>query len=118
MSEAAGVRLYSRVPITPRWLAKTVLPVSRRLREDHRAALLHLRRGWLYGPHIDIVARSVPGRPALDWAGGIAAALDAFAEGPAVTDEETYLAQAREMAAWEASHRPTCRCVSTVPRRR
>ncbi|MFI1245788.1 hypothetical protein ACH4TY_03640 [Streptomyces anulatus] len=101
MSEAAGVRLYSRVPITPRWLAKTVLPVSRRLREDHRAALLHLRRGWLHGPHIDIVARSVPGRPALDWA-GIAAALDAGpAEGPAVTDEETYLAQAREMGRLE-----------------
>ncbi|WP_426498587.1 hypothetical protein [Streptomyces sp. D54] len=96
MSGTAGVRLYSRVPITPRWLARNVLPVSRRLREDRQAALLHLRRGWLYGPHVDIVARSVPGRPALDWA-GIAAALDAGpAEGPTVMDEETYLAQARE----------------------
>lgn len=101
VEEAAGIRLFCRVPITPRWLARTVLPVSRRLREDRQAALLHLRRGWLHGPHIDIVARGVPGRPAIDWS-AVAAALDAgAAEGAEVMDEETYLAQARELGRLE-----------------
>lgn len=98
---ATGVRLFTRTAVTPRWLARTVLPLSRRLREDRDVVLLHLRRGWLHGPHVDVVARVMPGAPAPDWA-AIAAGLDAGpADGPDLLDEETYLDQARELGRLE-----------------
>jgi hypothetical protein len=99
-SQIAGVRLYTRTPVTVPWLSRSVVPVARALR-DKGFAIVYLRRGWLYGPHVDIVARAArhhgPGWPE------IARWLDAGELDPttALTDE-AYLAQAREFGRLEA----------------
>jgi hypothetical protein len=95
---AVGARLYTRAPVTIPWVARSVAPVARALGAE--GALVQLRRGWRFGPHVDVLARG-PGRP-LDWA-RIAAGLDA---GPAPADgglgEAAYLDQARELGRTEA----------------
>lgn len=98
-----GVRLYTRAPVTVPWVSRAIVPVARALREDGLA--VHLRRGWLHGPHVDVVARPAPAhRP--DWA-GVAASLDAGGSVPALElGEEEYLAQARELGRLEAVASP------------
>jgi hypothetical protein len=99
-SHVTGIRLYTRAPVTMAWLARTVVPAARALL-DQGFMIVYLRRGWLHGPHIDIVARGAqygdPGWPQ------IAERLDAGELDPsgAVTDE-AYLAQARELGRLEA----------------
>jgi hypothetical protein len=98
--EIVGVRLFTRAPITLPWLARSVVPVARGLHQDGRLSV-RLRRGWLHGAHVDVLARAARGR-ALDWH-DVAAGLDAgpLAPGTAVS-EETYLDQAREFGRLEA----------------
>lgn len=104
-TEALGVRLYTRAPITPRWLVNTVVPLVRPLSEE-RAGLVYLRRGWLHGPHVDVVAHPAPGLPTPSWS-GIADRLDfgTVSENDEI-NEETYLAQAREMGRLEGVSPP------------
>jgi len=98
--QVAGLRLYTRAPVTPQWLARTVVPVARALREDHGASLVYLRRGWLHGPHVELVGRADRGR-ALPW-DAVARLLDI---GPAPREgaltEEEYLVRARELGRLE-----------------
>ncbi|MEV8512068.1 hypothetical protein [Dactylosporangium sp. NPDC051484] len=101
---AAGVRLYTRAPITLPWLARTVVPVARELHDDG-VARIRLRRGWLHGPHIDLIAHSTDAR-AVAW-DDVRRRLDA---GPldaatALTDEK-YLDQAREFGRLEGVEPP------------
>ncbi|MFB9311656.1 hypothetical protein [Nocardioides plantarum] len=49
-----GVRIYSRAPITQAWLAQYAVPAWEQARDGGRR-LAHLRRGWLHGPHVDLV---------------------------------------------------------------
>ncbi|MCE7080560.1 hypothetical protein [Streptomyces sp. ST2-7A] len=94
-----GLRLYTRAPLTPGWLARTVLPACRALREDHGAGVVHIRRGWLHGPHVDIVAQ--PGRGSeLPWR-ELASRLDAGPPGDRPMTEEEYLNRAREFGRLE-----------------
>jgi hypothetical protein len=98
--EIVGVRLFTRAPITLPWLARSIVPVARGLHQDGQPGV-RLRRGWLHGAHVDVLARAARGR-APAW-GDIAAGLDA---GPLDPDravgEETYLDQAREFGRLEA----------------
>ncbi|MFI6561164.1 hypothetical protein [Streptomyces sp. NPDC050534] len=97
---AEGMRLYTRAPVTLSWLARSVVPLARSLK-DGGATGVRLRRGWLHGPHVDVMGRGAPGRD-LAWS-DLAQRLDA---GPLpadrALDEETYLAQAREFGRLEA----------------
>ncbi|WLQ41534.1 hypothetical protein P8A22_17020 [Streptomyces laculatispora] len=102
-----GVRLHTRMPVTPAWIARHVVPAARSLGEQG-APGVQLRRGWLHGPHFDVLAMDAPGAPggAVDWQ-SVAARLDA---GPldaarALTDE-VYLDQAREFGRLEAVQPP------------
>ncbi|WP_209314944.1 hypothetical protein [Streptomyces bohaiensis] len=105
-TDRVGLRLFTRAPVTPRWLARTVVPAARSLRDGRDAGLVHIRRGWLHGPHIEFVARPFPGQSAPDWP-ELADRLDAGpAEGPGVLDEERYLAQARETGRLEGVEPP------------
>jgi len=98
--QLAGLRLYTRTPVTPQWLARTVVPAARSLREDHGASLVYLRRGWLYGPHVELVGRTDGGRD-LPWDRiGRLLDLGPAPERGALTEEE-YLAQARELGRLE-----------------
>jgi hypothetical protein len=90
--------------VTLAWLSASVVPVARGVRE-RGGAVVRLRRGWLHGPHADIVGRGALGQE-LPWE-SIAQGLDA---GPlpadGALDEETYLAQAREFGRLEAVEPP------------
>ncbi|WP_329283271.1 hypothetical protein [Streptomyces sp. NBC_00691] len=102
-----GVRLHTRMPVTPAWLARYVVPVARALNEAGAPAV-QLRRGWLHGPHVDILARDATGVPGggPDW-DGVARALDAGPlDPPRALTEETYLDQAREFGRLEAVQPP------------
>jgi hypothetical protein len=99
-AHVAGVRLHTRSPVTVPWLARAVVPPARRLR-DEGFAIVYLRRGWLHGPHVDIVARGArqdgPAWPR------IAQSLNAGELDPATAlTDEAYLAQAREFGRMEA----------------
>lgn len=100
LAHVAGVRLYTRGPVTVPWLARAVVPPASRLR-DEGFAIVYLRRGWLHGPHVNIVARGARHRgPA--WP-RIAQSLDAGEMDPAMAlTDEAYLAQAREFGRMEA----------------
>ncbi|MEU0967527.1 hypothetical protein ABZ357_19605 [Streptomyces sp. NPDC005917] len=68
---------------------------------DRGGAVVRLRRGWLHGPHVDIIGRGALGQE-LPW-DAIARQLDAGPlPGDRALDEETYLAQAREFGRLEA----------------
>ncbi|MFD0112336.1 hypothetical protein ACFVZL_14370 [Streptomyces sp. NPDC058320] len=98
-----GVRLHTRMPVTPAWLARHVVPVARALTERGTPAV-QLRRGWLHGPHVDVLALAVPGGP--DWT-EIADLLDAGPlDPPRALTEEAYLEQAREFGRLEAVQPP------------
>ena len=98
--EVVGVRLFTRAPITLPWLARSIVPVARGLHQDGQPGV-RLRRGWLHGSHVDVLARPARGRaPAWD---DVAAGLDAGPLDPATAvGEETYLDQAREFGRLEA----------------
>lgn len=98
--QVAGVRLYTRTPVTPQWLAGTVVPAVRALRQEYGASLVYLRRGWLYGPHVELVGRADRGRP-LPW-DEVGRLLETGPEPPAgALTEEEYLEQAREFGRLE-----------------
>ncbi|MGW6753391.1 hypothetical protein [Streptomyces sp. NPDC055006] len=98
-----GVRLHTRMPVTPAWLARHVVPAARALSE-RGAPAVQLRRGWLHGPHVDVLALAVPGGP--DW-NEVADLLDAGPlDPPRALTEEAYLEQAREFGRLEAVQPP------------
>ncbi|MFE7512572.1 hypothetical protein ACFU8I_15355 [Streptomyces sp. NPDC057540] len=102
-----GVRLHTRMPVTPAWLARYVVPVARALNEAGAPAV-QLRRGWLHGPHVDILARDAAGIPGggPDW-DAVLRGLDAGPlDPPRALTEETYLDQAREFGRLEAVQPP------------
>src|SRR5690349_15241185 len=89
-----GLRLHTRAPVTLPWLAKWVIPVARSMEGNGR--LVYLRRGWLYGPHVDIIARRAFGSPP-NWY-ELASKLDAGPLDPATAlTQDDYLAQAEEL---------------------
>ncbi|MFD5738122.1 hypothetical protein ACFXJM_09495 [Streptomyces massasporeus] len=95
------------MPVTPAWLARHVVPVARELGERGVPGV-QVRRGWLHGPHVDVLAPAgaLPPGGAVDWA-AIEAALDAGPLDPArALTEEVYLDQAREFGRLEAVEPP------------
>lgn len=96
----AGLRLYIRTAVTPQWLSRSIVPTARAMARDHGASLVYLRRGWLHGPHVDLIARHGQGAPP-PWS-QIAASLDPGPVSAAdILSEEAYLAQAREFGRLE-----------------
>lgn len=103
-----GVRLYTRGGIRPEWLTSAVLPAVRMLDEELNAPVLYLRRGWLHGPHVDLVARPAGGEggAVLPW-DELARKLDAGSPAPdELQSEEEYLARAREFGRLERVEPP------------
>ena len=93
----AGVRIFTRAPVTPGWIADRLLPAVRELREAGPAEP-RLRYGWLGGPHVDVVAGTAP-------AGGWAAFAGSLDAGPPAADclaPRDYLDQARIRGRLEA----------------
>ncbi|WP_405477749.1 FAD-dependent monooxygenase [Streptomyces sp. NBC_00009] len=108
-----GVRLHTRMPVTPGWLARHVVPGARALSERGTPAV-QLRRGWLHGPHVDVLALAlaVPGGP--DWT-EVGDLLDAGPlDPPRALTEEAYL----ERTASGCSGRRTTRSTARICTRR
>lgn len=72
-----GVRLHTRMPVTPAWIARHIVPAARALGQQG-APGVQMRRGWLHGPHFDVRALDAAGVPggAIDWQ-SVAARLEA-----------------------------------------
>ncbi|MQY12501.1 hypothetical protein SRB5_26350 [Streptomyces sp. RB5] len=99
-AQVAGVRLYTRAPLTLSWLSRSVVPVARSMQDDG-VPIVYLRRGWLHGTHVDIVARG--SRQSEEGWRRIADRLDAGVLDPSTAlSDEKYLAQAREFGRLEA----------------
>lgn len=94
-----GVRLYTRGPVSHAWLARYAVPAWQRASEGGRR-LAHLRRGWRYGPHVDLVVDGASPAQLRDLAQGLDAG-PAPAAGEAVTETD-YLPMARELGRLEA----------------
>lgn len=105
-ADLTGVRLHTRMPVTPAWLTRYVVPVARELGE-HGVPGVQVRRGWLHGPHIDLLAPAGAGpRGAVDWS-SVADRIEAGPLDPSrALTEETYLEQAREFGRLEAVEPP------------
>lgn len=90
--EVVGLRVHTHGEVTPTWVRDCVLPVWEEARQGGRQ-LVRMRRGWVGGPHADVVALG-PAAPAGTWA-ALARTVDA---GPAPTtplDPAEYLDRAR-----------------------
>ncbi|WP_394426091.1 hypothetical protein [Streptomyces sp. SGAir0957] len=106
-TDLTGVRLHTRMPVTPAWLARYVVPVARDM-SGRGVPGVQVRRGWLHGPHIDLLAPAAGGAPAggADWA-AVLAGLDAGPLDPSrALTEEQYLGQAREWGRLEGVQPP------------
>lgn len=99
MADVAGLRFFTRSPVTLPWLSRSVIPMARAVRARD-GAVVRLRRGWLHGPHVDLMAYGGMGRaPRWD---RLAEEFDAGPQGgPGALSEEQYLAQAREFGRLE-----------------
>ncbi|MFE0171090.1 hypothetical protein ACFWZ2_02140 [Streptomyces sp. NPDC059002] len=99
MADVAGLRFFTRNPVTLPWLSRSVIPMARAVRAQD-GAVVRLRRGWLHGPHVDLLAHGGMGRSPL-W-DRLAEQFDAGPQGAAgALSEEQYLAQAREFGRLE-----------------
>ncbi len=98
---STGVRVFTGAPVTLAWLSRSVIPFVRFVQESG-GAVVRLRRGWLHGPHVDVLARGALGQE-LPWK-DLARKLDAGPPpAPArALDAKTYLEQAREFGRLEA----------------
>ncbi|WP_254405718.1 hypothetical protein [Streptomyces sp. AC627_RSS907] len=106
-ADLTGVRLHTRMPVTPAWLARHVVPAVRAL-TGRGVPGVRVRRGWLHGPHVDVLAPVGGGAPggAVDWS-AVLAGLDAGPLDPSrALTEENYLDQAREFGRLEGVQPP------------
>jgi hypothetical protein len=61
--EPVGFRWYLRSSLPVSWVANEVMPAIRYLRHTERLPVVNLRRGWLHGTHLELIAYSGDGRP-------------------------------------------------------
>lgn len=99
-SAYVGLRLHTLTPITPRWLARRVLPLVDELTGHHGAVHVRLQQGWLHGPHVELAAYRGRRGP-LPWR----QLADGWEAGPAdagrTLTKRAYLDQARALGRLE-----------------
>jgi hypothetical protein len=98
--EPTGFRWYLHSSLPVSWLAKDVIPALAYLRETERMPVVNLRRGWLHGAHLEVIAHSDDGR-AVPWPQVIVRLRAPSEETSASHTEEAYLARARELGQLE-----------------
>ncbi len=111
--EPTGFRWYLRSSLPVSWLAKDVMPTLAYLRETERMPVVNIRRGWLHGTHLEVIAHSDDGR-AVPWPLVIARLRAPGEEASAPHTEEAYLARARELGRLEQRRDRTCRTSRTA----
>ena len=98
--EPTGFRWYLRSSLPVSWLAKDVMPTLAYLRGTERMPVVNIRRGWLHGAHLEVIAHSDDGR-AVPWPQVIVRLRAPSEETSASHTEEAYLARARELGQLE-----------------
>lgn len=98
--EPTGFRWYLRSSLPVSWLAKDVMPALAYLRETERMPVVYIRRGWLHGAHLEVIAHSEDGR-AVPWPQVIVRLRAPAEETSASYTEEAYLARVRELGQLE-----------------
>jgi hypothetical protein len=101
--EPVGFRWYLHSTLPVSWLAADVMPVLSYLRWTERMTVVNMRRGWLHGTHLEVVAQADDGRP-VPWTHVLARLRPP--EPTAPQTEEAYLARARELGRLEQKAGP------------
>lgn len=103
--DPAGFRWYLHSSLPVHWLAKDVLPALTYLRFSERMPVVNVRRGWLHGTHLEVIAHSDDGRP-VPWPYVLAQLRPPEPEKTAQQTEAAYLARARELGRLEQNPGP------------
>jgi hypothetical protein len=103
--EPAGFRWYLRSSLPVSWLAEGLMPAIRYLRQTKRMPVVNVRRGWLHGTHVEVIAHSDDGRP-VPWTYVLALLRSPGEETTPAHTEEAYLARARELGRLEQKPGP------------
>ncbi|MEV7771781.1 hypothetical protein [Kitasatospora sp. NPDC086791] len=85
----------------PRALLREIGGPLAALRDSQQLPVVHLRRGWLNGSHLQVVARPYGERPVEPAGFAAEAGRRALALGAEAPDEAAYLRRAEQLARWE-----------------
>lgn len=96
--ETVGLRVFTHGKVNAAWLSQAISPAVRTMATEHRVGDIRLRRGWLNGPHVDILARDE--QQTVPWT-EIIPLITVGATGESELTEEAYLIQAREFGRLE-----------------
>ncbi len=103
--DPVGFRWYLHSSMPVHWLAEAVIPAVMYLRSTERMAVVNVRRGWLHGTHLEIIAHSGNGRP-VPWPYVLAQLRPPEPETTIQQTEDGYLARARELGRLEQNPGP------------
>jgi hypothetical protein len=103
--EPTGFRWYLRSSLPLSWLAKDFMPALEYLRETEQMPVVNIRRGWLHGAHLEVIANSHDGRP-VPWPQVIVRLRAPREETSVPYAEEGYLSRARELGRLEQQPGP------------
>ena len=98
-AEPTGFRWYLQSSLPVSWLARDVIPALRYLRQEGMPVVT-IRRGWLHGTHLEVIAHCDGVRP-VPWPQVLAKLRAPAQEDTYRQSEEAYLARARELGRLE-----------------
>lgn len=103
--EPVGFRWYLHSALPASWLAEEVMPAIRYLRYTEYIPVVNVRRGWLHGTHLEIIARTDDGRP-VPWPHVVVRMRPPAEEITAAHTEKVYIERARELGRLERKDGP------------
>lgn len=103
--DPVGFRWYLHSSMPVHWLAEAVIPAVMYLRFTEGMAVVNLRRGWLHGTHLEVIAHSDNGR-GVPWPYVLAQLRPPEPEATMQQTEDGYLARARELGRLEQNPGP------------
>ncbi|MEU1630989.1 hypothetical protein ABZ746_38260 [Streptomyces sp. NPDC020096] len=106
--DAIVIRTYLTTPELRRFFWRAIAPALAMARERHWYPVAYARRGWLHGPHADLVLRTPYSTPPgiEELSGLLRAAAGAVPASSGEPDEEAYLRQARLLGRLEGEPGP------------
>jgi hypothetical protein len=103
--EPVGFRWYLHSSLPTSWLAEEVMPAIRYLRYTEYVPVVNVRRGWLHGTHLEIIAHTDDGRP-VPWPHVLVRLRPPAEEVTSAHTEKGYIARARELGRLEKKDGP------------
>lgn len=103
--EPVGFRWYLHSSLPTSWLAKEVMPAIRYLRYTEYIPVVNVRRGWLHGTHLEVIAHTDDGRP-VPWPHVLVRLRPPNEETTLAHTEKGYIERARELGRLEQKDEP------------